>query len=189
MLLPTEKELLAKAKTFDLPILEVIYNRYSSGLFRYGMRLLGDSSLAEDCVSETFSRFLKGLRMEQGPDDHLQAYLYRIAHNWITDYYRRQPPVTIELDESFHDAVNSFTEAQLERSLEREKVRHALRSLTPDQRQVIILHLMEGWDYEEVGRALDKTAGTVRALQFRAIQALRVILQVDLEEDNHDLKR
>jgi DNA-directed RNA polymerase specialized sigma24 family protein len=65
------------------------------------MRLLGHASLAEDCVAETFARFLKALQKRQGPRDHLQAYLYRIAHNWIVDLYCDYAE-TIELSEAMH---------------------------------------------------------------------------------------
>jgi DNA-directed RNA polymerase specialized sigma24 family protein len=49
-----------------------IYDTYRPGLYRYAMRLLGDASLAEDCVAETFARFLKALHTRQGPREHLQ---------------------------------------------------------------------------------------------------------------------
>src|SRR5512138_184862 len=96
----SEQDLLNGARALDMQALAAIYDRYSPGLYAYAMRLLGDECQAEDCVAETFSRFLKSLRAGQGPEEHLQAYLYRIAHNWITDLYRRQPPPPFELDEN-----------------------------------------------------------------------------------------
>ena len=154
---PTEQDLLNGARTYDLSILGAIYNHYSPGIYRYAMRLLGDDCLAEDCVAETFSRFLKALRAGQGPQDHLQAYLYRIAHNWITDSYRRQPPPPLDLDDSLQAGDQSLPEAQADAHLEQQQVRLALRSLTPDQRQVITLRFIEGWENEEVATALAKT--------------------------------
>jgi RNA polymerase sigma-70 factor (ECF subfamily) len=179
-----ETDLLIRAKKFDLPALEMIYNTFSPGIYRYAMRLLGDSHTAEDCVAETFSRFLKGLRMEQGPDDHVQAYLYRIAHNWITDHYRRAPILEMDLEKMDLADPNTIAEDHLDRHLEREKIRQALQSLTPEQRQVTILHYLEGWDYDEVATAMQKTSGTIRALQFRAIQVLRNLLQTEESHEN-----
>lgn len=186
MLPHSDKDLLARVKEFDLKALETVYNTYSPRIYRYAMRLLGDSAIAEDCVAETFSRFLKALRFNQGPDDHMQAYLYRIAHNWITDFYRRKPFTPIELDEDIPEGSSSFTEDHLEVNLKQEKVRRALMSLTPDQRQVTILHYFEDWNYEKIGKAMNKAEGTVRALQFRAIHTLRSILQMDQEDDKYD---
>ena len=87
-----QEELLRRARKFDQQALAEIYDSYSTGLFGYALRLLGDTNLAEECVAEAFTRFLNALHSGKGPKDHLKAYLYRIAHNWITDYYRRHPP-------------------------------------------------------------------------------------------------
>jgi RNA polymerase sigma-70 factor (ECF subfamily) len=95
----SDKELLKSARAFDQQTLAEIYDQYSPKLYRYAIRLLGDDTQAEDCVAETFSRFLNALQQGGGPKEHLQAYLYRIAHNWITDQYRRQSPVPLEQEE------------------------------------------------------------------------------------------
>lgn len=178
----TEIELLKGAQSFDQEALAVIYDRYSPGIYRYAMRLMGDDCLAEDCVGETFQRFLKALRAGQGPRDHLQAYLYRIAHNLITDSYRRQPPPPLDMDESLRADDQLHPEEQVDRRLNEQRVRLAVRALTPDQRQVITLRFIEGWENHEVAAALQKPIGAVKALQHRALIALRRLLPVE-EED------
>jgi RNA polymerase sigma-70 factor, ECF subfamily len=173
MNIPNEAQLIKGVKAFDMEALGGIYDRYSPGLFAYALRLLGDECLAEDCVAETFTRFLKGLRAGQGPDEHLQAYLYRVAHNWITDQYRRQPPLPLDLDENLREEEEAQPEHQAGRRLDQERVRLALRSLTPDQRQIIILRFIEGWENDEVAAAVQKPVTAVKALQHRALAALR----------------
>ncbi len=169
----SEQELILGAKAFDDQALTTIYDRYSTGLYAYAMRLLGDDCLAEDCVAETFSRFLKSLRSGQGPEEHLQAYLYRIAHNWITDVYRREPPAPYILDERLHADAEKQPEVEVSQRGEQERLRIALRSLTADQRQVILLRFIEGWENEQVAVAVQKPVGAVKALQHRALAALR----------------
>ena len=93
-----EVSLLEQVKRYEEPALIEVYDRYSPEIFRYASRLLGDRDLAEDCVSDTFSRFLTALKHGNGPQQHLRAYLYRVAHNWITDHYRRNQFVTTELE-------------------------------------------------------------------------------------------
>ena len=171
-----EKVLLNGARRFNLKALAAIYDRYSPGLYRYAMRLLGDVQQAEDCVSETFSRFLKALQSEQGPDDHLQAYLYRVAHNWITDQYRRQPAPPLDLDAIDRPDPDISTEKMAGRNLEQEQVRNALRLLTPEQRQVIMLRYYDGWELDQVAESLNKEIGAVKTLQHRAVDALRRVL-------------
>ncbi len=176
-----EEDLLAGARTFDPTALGMIYDRYSPGIYRYAMRLLGDECLAEDCVAETFARFLKALRGGLGPQDHLQAYLYRVAHNWITDCYRRQPPPVLDLDEEIRAAEGEHPEGSFDLHLQQESLRQALRALTPEQRQVVSLRFIEGWENEEVAQALQKPVGAVKALQHRAIHSLRRLLHIEQE--------
>jgi RNA polymerase sigma-70 factor (ECF subfamily) len=170
-----ERILLEKAREFKPDALEAVYDRYNAGLYAYAYRQLGDPDSAEDCVSETFSRYLKALRQGQGPRDYLQAYLYRIAHNWISDRFRRSPPDGIPIEEETSPAPDS-TSAQAEQNIRRRQVRLALRRLTPDQRQAMALRFFEGWDNEHVARAMDRPVGAVKALQQRGIAAMRRML-------------
>ena len=71
--------------------LVAIYEEYSPGIYRYAVRLLGDAAMAEDCVSETFSRFLGAIQRGGGPTDNIRAYLYRVAHNWVTNLSKMDP--------------------------------------------------------------------------------------------------
>jgi RNA polymerase sigma-70 factor (ECF subfamily) len=171
-----EKRLLRDARRLDLQALAEIYDYYSPGLFRYAMRLLGDQQLAEDCLAETFSRFLRALHAGGGPKEYLQAYLYRVAHNWISDHYRSKIISQISLDEAFSLNDGTDTHLTVETSLEQDRVRAALRLLTPDQRQVIVLKFLEGWSNKEVAEAMKKNEGSVKSLQHRALASLKRIL-------------
>ena len=168
-------KLLRKARKYDQDTLAEIYDQYSPGLYRYAYRQLGDSELAEECVAETFYRFLKALNVGGGPKEHLQAYLYRVAHNWITDRYRRQPP-PLPLEEGIHTDPELDIQEQVETKLQKDQVRAALARLTPDQRQVIVLKYLEGWNNAEVAKMLDKPLGSIKSLQHRALNTLRRIL-------------
>ncbi len=179
---PDEADLLAGAQAFDLTALAEVYDRYSPGLYGYAMRLLGDACLAEECVSETFSRFLRALKNGSGPQKHLQAYLYRVAHNWITDQYRRQPPPPLELDDDRLNGDIQDIGQVVGRRNEHEHVRAALVRLTPEQRQVIVLKFWEGWGNEVIAEAIHKPVGAVKALQHRAICALRKMLDLTEEQ-------
>jgi RNA polymerase sigma-70 factor (ECF subfamily) len=164
--------LLELARSFDLAALGEIYDSYSPPLVRYATRLLGESDLAEECVAETFSRFLKALHNGSGPTDSLQAYLYQVAHHWITDYYRRQPPPTFSLNETLASDLNDPAQTAVE-NIEREQVRAALMRLTPEQREVVVLKYLEGWENADIAMLLGKPVGAIKALQHRALDALR----------------
>ena len=181
-MLPGEQRFLKGAQAFDISVLAEIYDSYSPALYAYSMRLLGSTSLAEECVSETFTRFLDALKRGRGPRNYLRAYLYRTAHNWITDQYRRQPPPPLELDEWLNVRSMPETEGEVDLHLNREELRQAIWKLTPEQRQVILLRFVEEWDLNEVSVAMQKPVGAIKALQHRAIENLRRILVQEGED-------
>lgn len=168
----SESDLLQQAKRLEGTALAEIYDCYSLRVYRYAFRLLGDACLAEDCVAETFSRFLHGLRNGQGPREHVQAYLFRIAHNLVVDHYRRSP--TRELDEEVPDVGN--VEVDVDHRICQGDVRTAIQELSPAQQQVIALKFWEDWENEEIAEFLHKPVGAVKSLQHRALVHLQKVL-------------
>jgi RNA polymerase sigma-70 factor (ECF subfamily) len=177
-----DPRLMERARRFDQEALAAIFDTYQAGIYRYAMRLLGDPELAQECMAETFSRFLQALQRGGGPQQYLQAYLYRIAHNWITDHYRSKKPPSLPFDGELTDGILPCADLaqdppeQVEAELETRQVRAALALLTPEQRQVITLKYLEDWDNESIAQALGKPVGAVKALQHRALNALRRLL-------------
>lgn len=169
----SEPERLRRAQDFDLEALGEIYDQYSPALYRYAMRLTNNRDQAEECVAETFSRFLLALRNRRGPETHLGAYLYRIAHNWITDQWRRQPPPPLPLDPEWEAAPGSDPDLAAAQRQQQARLRAALTRLTPEQRQVVALKFLEDWDNADIASALNKPVGAIKALQHRALAALR----------------
>lgn len=172
----TDQALLARAKGFEKEALSEIFDRFSPAIYRYAARLLGDSDLARECMAETFSRFLNALRRGVGPDDYLKAYLFRIAQNWVNDYYRRRPPPQVPLGPELLSDPAEEPHRVIDGEMEAERVRAALACLTPEQRQVIVLKYLEDWQNEDIARTLQKPVGAIKSLQHRAIEALRRML-------------
>ncbi len=171
-----DQAILERARRFEAQALEEIFDAFSPGIYRYAYRLVGDEELANECMSETFSRFLAALKRSSGPDTYLQAYLYRIAHNWITDYYRRRTPPTLQLDGELPADPADDPHQRLADEMTNQQLREALALLTPDQRQVIVLKYLEDWKNEIIAVSMNKPVGAVKALQHRGLEALRRIL-------------
>ncbi|MGB7537313.1 MAG: sigma-70 family RNA polymerase sigma factor [Anaerolineales bacterium] len=175
--------MLVRAQLLDEQALAEIYDRWSPALYRYALRLLGAKDLAEECVAETFSRFLVSLHQDRGPREFLQAYLFRISHNWMTDYYRSHRSALLPLDPAVRAACEDEPMQLSDLEAERGQVRAALSRLTPDQRQVVLLRFEEEWNSEMIAAALNKSEGAVKALQHRALESLRrMLLPSGMEE-------
>ena len=170
------EKLLQKAQAFDQEALAKIYDLFSDELYGYAYKHVGTPQIAEDLVAETFSRFLTALERGGGPQDHLRAYLYRITHNLITDLYRREPPPAQELEEEQLVEDSPGPAGILAVQQEADRVRQALRLLTPEQRQVLTLKFLEGWSSAEIAQSMEKSLGAVKALQHRGVASLQRIL-------------
>lgn len=180
-----DQELLQLASQLDAKALAEIYDQHSPGLYGYAMRLLNDAALAEDCVAEVFTRFLKSLQKGQGPREHLRAYLYRITHNWVVDYYRDHQPVS-DLTETLSETLPSdeFPEEEVAKRFRQKQLREAIRYLTPSQQKVITLKYLEDWSNEEIAQVLHKSIGAVKSIQHHALVALQKLLMEDTNENS-----
>lgn len=183
----TSQTLLERARQWDEAALAQVYDEYAPALYRYVYRRTGHQETAQDIVSQTFQRFLTSLKHGGGPTEHLSGWLYRVAHNLVVDFYRRQsarqpegPPVT--LDNVPEPAVSPHAEATVVQKEQVARVRRALQSLTPLQQQVIVLRFLEEKSLKEVAQIVERTVGAVKGLQHRGVQTLQHILQEDDEQ-------
>lgn len=176
----TDRTLLNAARTMDRDALVKIFDRYSSALYKYALRLCSDPVTADHIVGDVFAKLLEQLAAGNGPRENLRAYLYETAYHRMIDetrYLRRRAPleVAISLSQNSHSAFLS-----LEDQITFKQSLHAIQNeLTDDQRNVIILRFLEGFNLRETAAILDKRADHVRVIQNRAIMALRKSLEYE----------
>ena len=172
-----EQQTLQRAQQMETKALVEIFDQYSPGLYRYVLRRTGFPQMAEDCVSETFARFLKTL---QRPGKHIKtsirAYLYRTAHNWLIDQHRKEPVTHDELEEEWLADHQPTPEQQVSRNDQAEHMRKAMRQLPPAQQQVLALRYLEEWSLQECAEAMGKSVGAIKTLQHRAMKNLKKLL-------------
>jgi RNA polymerase sigma-70 factor (ECF subfamily) len=167
-----EQARLRRARAMDRGALTAIYDEYHPPLYRYIYHQVGEAETARDLTAELFQQLLQALHRGDGPTQNLRAWLYRVAHNLVVDYFRRQQhhrhlPLKEELVSQTPNPVELA-----EKNFAAAQIRSALTHLTPDQRQVIILKFLEEFSNEETASLLDKPVGAVKSLQHRALAAL-----------------
>jgi RNA polymerase sigma-70 factor (ECF subfamily) len=175
----SEKMLLEGAASFDERALGELYDRYEARIYSYIYRRTGNESLAEDLTAQVFLKMLEAIRIDKGWHSSFSGWLYRIAHNAVIDYYRqrdRQQQVSLE-DTLTTTASDHNPVVMAEASLDAHRLRTAIGRLTEEQSEVITLRFLEGYSISEVAEMLDKTEGSIKALQYRAVTTLRQLLQ------------
>lgn len=156
-----------RASKGDALALGQIYDAYAARIFRYMYRRLGDRQLAEDLTGDVFVRLVETSGTPRFCQGSLAPWLYRLAHNRLVDHFRRHREVPLP------DDLDIADESESDDVLSAREVRRALRDLTTDQQQVIVLKFFEGLSNAEVAAALDKPEGAVKSLQHRGLDALR----------------
>jgi RNA polymerase sigma-70 factor (ECF subfamily) len=135
--------------------------------------MVGSHDDALELAQEAFVRAWQALP-EWEPGAQFRTWLFRIASNAAVDLLRRRKTVQFEpLDETF-DAVHpgAGPERQAQANQEVRALEAALARLTPEHREVLLLREVEDMSYEEIGRVLSLTEGTVKSRLARARTAL-----------------
>ena len=158
-----------------------IYTAYAPALFRFFMAAVGDRHLAEDLTGNTFVSAIEDLPKFRGPVEALGGWLFQIARHDLYDHRRRQSRARTEpLEENLTEAAASDAAVDPEDMaidrLEGSRVMGALRELSPDQREVLLLRMAGGMTAPEVASVLGKTTGAVKALQHRGLASLARVL-------------
>ena len=164
-----------RAKAGDAQAFGALYDRYFERVYRYVYYRVREDAEAEDVTSEVFFRALRAMPRYE-PRQPFLAWLYRIARNAVIDRARAtRPRLSFEDALAHPDAGDHIVDpdAELLATDRRARLRTALAKLTREQQEVVVLRFVEGLSADEVGKIMGKRAGTVRGLQFRALQALK----------------
>jgi RNA polymerase sigma-70 factor (ECF subfamily) len=174
-----QQALLDRAAQADPAALADLYDQYANRIYSYVYHRVGNADLAEDLTGQVFMRMLEAIRTGRGWQTSFSGWLYRIAHNLVIDHYRRGHRATfVDIEDTTTlKATTGDPLRAVEARLNNERVRAALSQLTEEQAQVIVLRFLEEQSIAEVAAAMDKTEGAIKALQYRAILALRRVIQ------------
>ncbi|MFC2004768.1 RNA polymerase sigma factor [Chloroflexota bacterium] len=148
-----------------------LYSLFVEKIYRYIFYHVKSKATAEDITGEVFLKAWRAIGSCRGKENSFSSWLYRIAHNQLIDEIRkrqRRPSLEIENIETIRDKT-----AGVEGYLEQQELLGVIDHLNSNQRQVIILKFIEGLDNREIAKIMGKNEGAIRALQMRALSALR----------------
>jgi RNA polymerase sigma-70 factor (ECF subfamily) len=183
-MISTDEQLLAQAKQLDPAALEALHRQFYGPVARYIQFKVNDPRTVEDLSGEVFVRVLEGLRKGYGWQDSPRGWIMGIARNVVVDYYRKRERVTeVMLDPALTAAENGDPTQFTLKNEQHEQLRRAIGQLTDEQRDVILMRFMEGIDIKGVAKAVNKSPGAIKGLQFRALRALADLMQPHANQD------
>lgn len=172
-----DRPLIERVRRGDQDAARALFERYFDRIYNYVYARLGRVEDAEDLAMDTMTRSLTRLDQFQDQGVAFSSWVYRIAHNATIDHYRRQGKVTlVSLENATLPQSADPSEMALER-MSNEGLRSAIRDLTEEQQQVLILRFFQDLTAAQVADIMGKSVGAIQALQHRALGSLERALQ------------
>jgi RNA polymerase sigma factor (sigma-70 family) len=146
-------------------------------LRRFARALARDAADADDLLQVALERALKA-RDQWAPGTRLDSWMMRIVRNcWIDEVRSRTRRARTFVPEEAGASVGADSHREIEARVEMHAVDRAMGSLSPEQREVIALVLVEGLAYREAAELLDIPMGTLTSRLTRGRQALAQMLE------------
>ncbi|MGC9469701.1 MAG: RNA polymerase sigma factor [Anaerolineae bacterium] len=175
-----ERELISRAKA-DPEAFGELYERYVSQIYNYHYRHTSSQVEAEDLTSRTFYRALRSLQGYRETGAPFQAWLFRIAHNLLVNWYRdHDKPETVSIDaEDWLTLASRATspEAWMATRELQGALLEVIDALPEDRKTLLILKFVEQMTNAEIGQVLGRTEGAIKALYHRTLISLRQAMQ------------
>ncbi|NNF20140.1 MAG: RNA polymerase sigma factor [Flavobacteriaceae bacterium] len=152
-----------------------LYRRYYKAMYNVALRIVKKSEDAEDIMQESFLKAFTKLHTFRG-EVTFGAWLKRIVINRSIHYYRKnQKSGEIRLDEVLYKVEDheGYVPEHEESELKAQKVLAAMQGLKDNYRISLTLHLIEGYDYEEICGIMDISYANCRTTISRAKESLR----------------
>jgi RNA polymerase sigma-70 factor (ECF subfamily) len=164
------EERIHRAKRGDRTALGELVAEHYPRVYRFCARRLGDD-LGQDAAQETFVTMQRTISRYEGRSC-FETWLLGVAHNHCRNLARKRMRDPLALDDTF-EAPSADHSAQC---ADGEALRSALEKLSPEHREVVLLHEVEGLSYAEVAEVAGVPEGTVKSRLYHAFRNLREIL-------------
>jgi RNA polymerase sigma-70 factor (ECF subfamily) len=176
--------LLSAARQGDQAAFGELYDLLFDRIYRFIFFRVGHKETAEDLAEDVFVKAFQGIGKLQ-KETAFESWLYQIARNRITDYYRSKKLIipldevenTLEYETNVVDVVNLETQQKIFVKL--------LKELTTEQQIVIKLKFLEGLENDEIAAMLNKNEGSIRVIQHRAIAKLKSLIERLTKPEQH----
>ncbi len=160
-------------RRLDPQVISAVHDQYFPQIYRYARYRLPDNKTAEDITGEVFVRLLEAMDRGKGPVTSLRGWLFGTASNLVNDYYRAgHRSVIVDLPDGLADRTLD-PRSHVEQRERMRRLEEAAAALTPDQQHVLALRFGSGLSVADTAAVMDKRENAVKALQFRALRALR----------------
>ncbi len=171
-----EKNLINEAKS-SVAAFGRLYDIYFDSIYVYVRYKVNTKEDAEDIVSDVFVKAMKNLKGFEWRGFSFSAWLYKIAHNLVVDYYRKskkKKAVSLETTKGFLvDELSESPELQAQKGSDIGILLDMLARMPDTQREVVYLRYIKDLSIEETVEVTGKSVDSVKSLAKRGLAYLR----------------
>lgn len=184
-----DQDLVEKAQAGSVDAFGILYERHAPAIYRYLYAHLPDRMDAEDLTAEVFLKTWQSLSSYRQRGAPFLAFLFRVAHNTLIDHHRRArqkiQQSTADMEEVLKDANPGPAEV-ISARMQHQELMQVMAHLSEDYQTVLILRFISELSPDETARAMQRSAGSIRVLQHRALAALRKHLDTSKAGFNYE---
>jgi RNA polymerase sigma-70 factor (ECF subfamily) len=172
----SDDEVVSLATGGDLNAFGVLYDRYVERIYNYIYYRTSNHVDAEDLTERVFFRAIQHIKKYENRGLPISAWLYRIAHNLVANWYRdnsRRQEIPIDTFDFTLQFQGELPEVAVLRSEEREQLMSVIRELPEERQQLVILKFVDGLTNAEIGQIMGRTEGAIKSLYHRTLTSLR----------------
>ena len=135
-------------------------------------------------TSEVFLQVFGRIAKFRGGEPELRTFVFSVAHARYVDDCRKvaRRGTATPLDPTVHDEPVDSAEHEAMAALATERAMTLIDTLSPDQRDVMLLRIVADLSLEQTADVLDKKVGAIKALQHRALAALRPVVEAGVSK-------
>lgn len=153
----------------------ILYEHFLHELYKYVFFKV-EKVDAQDICEEIFVKIWFKIKKYDN-EGNFRAWMYKIATNYIIDYYRKNKDIrNISLEDIKFEFDDNLYLSQNQKSLHIYYIKKALEYLKPQYKDIIILHYINDLDIPEIAKILDKNENNVRVMLHRALNNLKEII-------------
>jgi RNA polymerase sigma-70 factor (ECF subfamily) len=171
----SESDLIRMACEGDSDAFGILYEKYIDQIYNYIYYRTSNGKDAEDICSRVFLRALNHIERYEDRGYPFSAWLYRIAHNLVVNWYRdsdRSDEISL-VDQYPPPTMDGSVEEKIETMDETNILLGIIRDLPADRIELLVLKHVEGLTNIEIGEIMDRTEGAIKALYHRTLETLR----------------